>query len=156
MFAQQTHCFYVDCLIQINFKMQHFYEHDFIHILLKIKKKSIVHIKEYFMYVALWGSLEARELVLREMRTSRTHHLVPLLLGSRTWQQSARAEQQLPPSEEACMCFLVGHRFLPSTHRYMHVHLYSVMIPLAPQRDRAYDSSCTHKQFVSFKVQLEC
>lgn len=96
VFAQQTHCFYVDCLIRINFKMQHFYEHDFIHILLKIKKKSIVHIKEYFMYVALWGSLEARELVLREMRTSRTHHLVPLLLGSCTWQQSPELSSSCP------------------------------------------------------------
>lgn len=50
------------------------------HILLKAKKKSTVHIKGHYVCVVIWGSVEMGELVLREvMRASTPTARAPLL-----------------------------------------------------------------------------
>lgn len=80
----------------------------FIHILLKIKKK-IVHIKEYYIYnkyismciyLGQFGGRGAGARGDNEGLKPPPPGTTPGFMS--TWQQSARAEQQLPPSEEAC------------------------------------------------------
>lgn len=47
---------------------------------LKLRKKSIVHIKKYYIYAVIWGRLDVGELVgIEIMRASRPFPLAPLL-----------------------------------------------------------------------------